>query len=112
VRVQGVIRRLSVTFYCEIMPSRLIDKNFGRFPSVIIIGASYSCVSDASRPINRPQCPSGLRRGSAFACLVGLRIESRWGLDVCPCDWYVYSGRGICDGPIIHPEESYRACPV
>ena len=73
-------RRLSVTVCCEIMPCRLIDKNFCRFPSVIIIAASYSCVSDTSRPINRLQWPRGLRRGSALACLLGLRIESRWGL--------------------------------
>jgi hypothetical protein len=70
VRVQGVTGRLSVTVYCEIMSCRLIDKNFCRFPSVIVIASSYSCVSDASGPINRPQCPRGLRRGSAVACLL------------------------------------------
>jgi hypothetical protein len=79
VRVQGVTSRLSVTVYCEMMLSKLIDKNFIGFP-LIIIAAFYSCVSDASRPINRTQWPRGVRRGSAVACLLGLRIESRWGL--------------------------------
>ena len=26
------------------------------------------------------------------------------------CDCYVLSGRGLCDSPITHPEESYRLC--
>ena len=30
-----------------------------------------------------------------------------WGLDVC-FECCVLSGRGLCYGPIIHPEESYR----
>jgi hypothetical protein len=80
VRFQVVTGRLSVTVYCEIMPCRLRDKNFCRFPSVIIIAASYSYVSDSSMHINRPQWPRCVRCGSAVACLLELRIESRWGL--------------------------------
>jgi len=26
------------------------------------------------------------------------------------CDCFVLSGRGLCDGLITHPEESYRLC--
>ena len=29
------------------------------------------------------------------------------GMDVC-CECYVFSGRGLCDGLITRPEESYR----
>jgi hypothetical protein len=27
-----------------------------------------------------------------------------------PCERCVFSGRGLCDGPIPRPEESYRVC--
>jgi len=32
-------------------------------------------------------------------------------MDVC-CEWCVLSGRGLCDGLITRPEESYRLCCV
>ena len=56
--------------------------------------------------------PSGravLRRGSAAACLLGLRVRippGAW-IFVC-CECRVLSGRGLCDELITHPEESYR----
>jgi hypothetical protein len=37
---------------------------------------------------------------------VGLRSLAR-GMDFC-CECYVLLGRGLCDGPITCPEESYR----
>ena len=53
--------------------------------------------------------PSGLRRGSTAACLLGLlvRIPLRAWMFVC-CECYVLWGRGLCDGPIPRPVESYR----
>ena len=53
--------------------------------------------------------PPGLRRVSAAACLLGLwvRISPGAWIFVC-CECCVLSGRGVCDGLIIHPEESYR----
>ena len=53
--------------------------------------------------------PRGLRRGSVVARLLGLMVripQATW-LSVC-CDCCVLSGRGLCDGFITHPEESYR----
>jgi len=29
-------------------------------------------------------------------------------MDICLCEFLVFSGRGLCDGLITHPEESYR----
>ena len=58
---------------------------------------------------SRSQWPSGLRRGSADALSLGLRFRippGAW-MFVC-CDCCVLSGRGLCDGPIPRPEESYR----
>jgi hypothetical protein len=58
------------------------------------------------------QWPRGLRRGSAAARLLGLRVfESRRG--VCMSVSYkccMLSGMDLCDGPILHPEEFYRVC--
>jgi hypothetical protein len=31
------------------------------------------------------------------------------GMDVS-CECYVFSGRGLCDGPVAGPEESYCVC--
>ena len=57
----------------------------------------------------RSQWPRGLRRRSAAARLLGLwvRIPPEAWMFVC-CECCVLSGRGLCDGLITRPEESYR----
>ena len=58
--------------------------------------------------ICRSQWPGGLRRGTAAARLLGLRVRippGAW-MFVC-CDCCLLSGRGLCDGLITRPEESY-----
>ena len=57
----------------------------------------------------RSQWPRGLRRRSSAACLLRLwvRIPPGAWIFVC-CDYCVLSGRGLCDGLITRPEESYR----
>jgi hypothetical protein len=59
--------------------------------------------------ISRSQWPCGLRRGSAAARLLGLwvRVPPRAWVSVS-CECCVLSGRGLCDGLIPRPEESYR----
>ena len=59
------------------------------------------------------QWPHGLRRGSAAARLLEMhfRIPPRAWLSVS-CKCCVFSGRGLCDGPIPRPEESHRVCCV
>ena len=57
----------------------------------------------------RSQWPHGLRRRSSAACLLRLRVRippEAW-MFVC-CECCVLSGRGLCNGLITHPEESYR----
>ena len=53
--------------------------------------------------------PRGLRRRSAAARLLGfwVRIPPGTWMSVC-CECCVLSGRGLCDGLITRPEESYR----
>ena len=59
--------------------------------------------------ICRSQWPRGLRRGSAAAVLLELRVRIPPGAWIYVCsECCVLSGRGLCDGPITHPEESYR----
>jgi hypothetical protein len=62
----------------------------------------------------RSQWTSGLRRGSAAARLLGLRIRIPPGAWMCVCCecCVCLSGRGLCDGLITRPEESYRLCCV
>jgi hypothetical protein len=57
----------------------------------------------------RSEWPRGLRRGSAAARLLGLwvRIPPRAWMPVS-CECCVLSGRGLCDGLVTRPEESYR----
>jgi hypothetical protein len=57
----------------------------------------------------RSQWPRGLRRGSSAARLLGLwvRIPLRAWMSVC-CECCVLLGRGLCDGLVTPPEESYR----
>ena len=57
--------------------------------------------------MGRFQWPLGLRRRSVAACW-NCGFESHQGaMDVC-CESRVLLGRGLCDGPITHSEESYR----
>ena len=55
------------------------------------------------------QWPRGLRRRSTASRLLRswVRIPLRAWMIVC-CECCVLSGRGLCDGLIIRPEESYR----
>jgi hypothetical protein len=70
--------------------------------AAIILLLKENCVS-------RSQWPRGLRHGSAAARLLGLWVRiPPGGMDVCCCECYVLSGRGLCDGLITLPEESYR----
>ena len=57
----------------------------------------------------RSQWPRGLRRRSTAARLLRLwvRIPPGARMFVC-CECCVLSGRGLCDGLITRPEESYR----
>ena len=58
---------------------------------------------------SRCQWPHGLRRGSAAARLLGLRVwipPGKWMSVFCEC--CVLSGRGLCLGLVTRPEESYR----
>jgi len=50
--------------------------------------------------------PRGLRRESAAAGLLRLRVRIPPGARMFVC--CVLSGRGLCDGLITRPEESYR----
>jgi hypothetical protein len=51
-------------------------------------------------------------RSEAWVCgraLAGIVCSNpTGGMDVCPCTVFVLSGRGLCDGPILRPEKSYR----
>ena len=55
------------------------------------------------------QWPRSLRRRSAAAHLLGLRVRilPRAWMSVC-CECCVWSGRGLCDDLITRPEKSYR----
>jgi len=58
---------------------------------------------------SRSLWPCGLTRGSAAAHWLGLRVRIppvAW-ISVC-CECCVLSARGLCDGLITRPEESYR----
>jgi hypothetical protein len=58
---------------------------------------------------SRSQWPRGLRRRSLASRLLRLwvQIPPRAWMFVC-CECCVLSGRGLCDGLITRPEESYR----
>jgi hypothetical protein len=60
-------------------------------------------------PDGRSRWSRCLRRGSAAALLLGLWVRNTLGarMPVC-CECCVLSGRGLCDGLITRPDESYR----
>jgi hypothetical protein len=68
---------------------------------------------DRFRMYGRSKCPRGLRRGSAAAYLLGLRVRMPPVTFMSvSCDCCVSSGRGLCVGPITRPEGSYRVSCV
>jgi hypothetical protein len=57
--------------------------------------------------------PCGLRFGSVAARFLGVWVRiSPLAWVYVSCERYVLSGRGLCDGLIIRPEESSRVCCV
>jgi hypothetical protein len=60
---------------------------------------------------NRSQWPRGLRRRSAAAWFLGSQVRIpllAWIFVSCVYMLLSCVGRGLCDGLITHPEESYR----
>ena len=71
---------------------------------------SFKCfISHCYKLTSRSQWPCGLRRRPSAAHLLRLwvRIPSGAWMFVC-CECCVLSGRGLCDGLITRPGESYR----
>jgi hypothetical protein len=69
-----------------------------------------TCTSDSNTYVVRQsQCACGLRWGlrpiACWDCGFEYRREAR--ISVC-CECFVFSGRYLCGGPILRPEESYR----
>ena len=69
--------------------------------------------SSLNLPVQRRKCrsewPRGLRRRSAASRLLRLWVRAPPGAWMFFCrDCRVLSGRGLFDGPITRPEESYR----
>jgi hypothetical protein len=58
------------------------------------------------------QRPRGLRRGSAAARLLELRVRIPSGAWMSVCYEYCVLGTGLCGGPIPHPKESYPSACV
>jgi hypothetical protein len=59
--------------------------------------------------LNRSRWPRGLGRGSVAARLWGLRIWIPPGAWMSVCfEWFLLSGRDLCDTPISRPEETCR----
>jgi hypothetical protein len=76
---------------------------FEEYETCVFMILSYNDINSPS------QGPRGLRRGSAAARLLRLRVR------IPPGAWMpvsfeccVLSGNDLCDGPIFRPEESYR----
>jgi len=64
--------------------------------------------AEGKHATSRSRWPRGLRRGSAAARRLGLRVRiPPEGMSVS-CECCVLLGRGPCDGLITRPEESYR----
>jgi hypothetical protein len=80
---------------------------FVRDEGVLIV--SYVLICCYKGVLCRSQWPHRLRRRSSAARLLRLwfRIPPVAWMFVC-CECCVLSGRGLCDGLITRPEESYR----
>ena len=76
-----------------------------------VVRLIYRSLSVKGLRIRRSKWPHGLRRGSADARLLGLRVRmppGAWMSVACECA--VLSGGDLCNGPRIRTDESYRVC--
>jgi hypothetical protein len=64
--------------------------------SMYVVSINIICKS----VISRSQWPHGIRLGLRFRIPLGAWVS-------VACEGCVLLGRGLCDGPITHPEESY-----
>jgi len=102
-------------YNCEIAQSVYICGAFLTLHfSIVLTARRWSKATETFRhtkinSIGRSQWPCGLRRRSEAARLLRLwvRIPPKAWMSVC-CECCVLSGRGLCDGLITRPEESYR----
>ena len=72
----------------------------------LVATLSIWCDRVASLPIPVATCSKAWVGGRSLATIVGLNPSGAW--MSLSCEGYVLSGRGICDGSITHPEDSYR----
>jgi hypothetical protein len=101
-----VAGRLQTVANSNIIFSVCLCVNFGKDANFMRSTNVSNCVS-----ICQSWWLCGLRRTSAAARLLGLGVQFQPGawLSVA-CESYVFAGRGLCDGPIHRPEESYLEC--
>jgi hypothetical protein len=91
----------SNTIYIRKMPASIIDSELWDKPTFIIRGPTHCWC--------RSQWPRGIRRRSTAARPLRLWFRITPGAWMFFCCWCsVLSGRGLCDGLITRPEESYR----
>jgi hypothetical protein len=90
---------------------KTLSSDWRQFENILKTSTAYiSPEYDKFRPkrdsICRSLWPPSLRRGSAAARFLGLRgwISQGACIPVC-CECCVLPGRGLCEGPIPHPEE-------
>ena len=81
-----------------------ISVNWFRCVDSVLVSFRYGIINESLS-----QRPRGLRRGSAAAHLLGLWVRISEGVWMCAfCECCMLSGRGLCAGPIIRREQSYR----
>jgi hypothetical protein len=88
--------------------TRSVDRTLDQYPSSRHETCNFTKLMLVYNSLSRFQWPRGLKRRSAVAGVAG--SNSAPGVDVCLLCLYVVSciGRGLCDGLITRPEESYR----
>jgi hypothetical protein len=95
------------------MRQQMLQNQNSKYRNVVDImhdtTVTYRNKIDVYVHMHRSQWPRGLRRGSAAARFLGLwvRIQPGAWMSVS-CDCFVLSGRGLCDGLVTRPGESYR----
>jgi hypothetical protein len=76
------------------------------FCLVTICVVTFNIVTSLPRPTPAAAPSKAYVCGRALAGIVG--SDPTGGMDVCLLGVFMLSGRGLCNGPIPRPEESYR----
>jgi hypothetical protein len=105
-KIRKIVNKVLYGFWYEI--EYVGTEFYGKFKQFMVSHITCLIFFCSKTQWRRSQWPRGLRRQSAVARLLKLSVRIPPGVWIAVCECCVFSGRGLYNGLITRPEESYR----